>query len=378
MKLQGRHARTALIVAVAAALIAGIAVWWTRTYERVEESVDLPRTGEARSNPLYVLKLSLLGDGVKAQARPRLQRERHRLGERDTVLLYDDPRSLTRADADALLAWVARGGHLLLRTPPSGPLAEDAFIPVLSQLDLAMMNERSQCVGWDVPREKPHVEFCGSRRFVPIGGASPVRRWGDEEQGYVYARVPHGRGMVDVLGDFDFLDNDALKDASHVALARQLLAPNYRAGTVHLVHAAQMPSFWWVLLRESWMAWLPLLLALVAWLWRRAQRFGPLLPSPAAERRSLLEHIVASGEHVYRYGYGHVLHEAARNAFLARLRRRDPRAAALAGETQALLLAQRFAMNPADVRDALSTPPVRDHAAFRSRIATLVRMRNSL
>ncbi|HEY0502725.1 MAG TPA: DUF4350 domain-containing protein [Lysobacter sp.] len=378
MKLQPRHRHIALGVLAAVLLLAGAGVWWHRTYERVQESIDLPRTGEARSNPLYVLKLALLGDGVKAQARPRLQRERHPLGPRDTVLVYDDPRTLSRADAAALLDWVARGGHLLLRTPPSGPIADDAWIPVLSQLDLAMMNERSDCAGWDVPGDDKHVEFCGSRRFQPVGGASLSQRWGDAERGYVHARVPHGRGVVDVVADFAFLGNDELKDGPHVALARQLLAPNYRAGTVHLVYAAQMPSFWMTLVRESWMAWLPLLLALSAWLWRRTQRFGPQWPSAAAERRSLLEHIVASGEHIYRYGYGHVLHEAARNAFLARLRRRDPQAAALTGETQVALLAERFGMTPSDVRDALSTPIAHDHAAFRSRIATLVRMRNSL
>jgi hypothetical protein len=108
------------------------------------------------------------------------------------------------------------------------------------------------------------------------------------------------------------------------------------------------------------------------------QRFGPPLPAPASERRSLLEHIDASGEHVYRYGYAHLLHGAVRNAFLARLRRRDPQAAALEGEPQAALIAERFKLSPAEVRTALASPVARDHAAFRSRIALLIRMRNQL
>lgn len=378
MTSNSRHGRIVLWSLAAVLLVAGVVAWWNHTYERVEQTVDMPRTGEARSNPLYVLKLALRGDGLKVDARPRVHGERHRLGARDTVLVFDDPRTLGRREAQALLDWVARGGHLLVRTPPRGPLSRNAPIPVLSQLDLTTTTLR-ECVGWDVPGEPPHVEFCGARRFLPLGtSASPVHAWGDTKRGYVYARFAHGRGHVDVLGDFSFLDNDSLDDGAHIALARQLLAPNYGAGTVHLIHAAQMPSFWSTLLYQSAMAWLPLLLALLAWLWRRTQRFGPLQPSPAAGRRSLLEHIVASGEHVYRYGFGHVLHEAARNAFLARLRRRDPQAAALAGEPQVALLAERFAMSPAAVRDALSAPVANDHAAFRNRIATLVRMRNSL
>ena len=193
-----------------------------------------------------------------------------------------------------------------------------------------------------------------------------------------------GSGSVVVLADLGFLGSDELERAASHELARQLLQPNHRAGTVHLVYAAQMPSLWATLIRHSWMAWGPLLLALVSWLWRRMQRFGPQFAAPALERRSLLEHIAASGELAYRYGYAHLLYDAARNAFLARLRRRDPQAAALQGEPQLMLLAERFRDVPAaEIRDALLPPAsfmnaAHDHAAFRTRIATLIRLRNRL
>jgi hypothetical protein len=373
-----QNLQVVLISAVLLVLAGAGVAWWLHNYERVEESVDLPRTGEARSNPLYVLKLALRGDGLKAEARPSLQRDGHPLGGRDTVLLYNDPRTLSRDEGRALLEWVAQGGHLLVRTPAPGPFAPGTVVPVLSQLDVVPALTPPQCAGWDVRGEESHVEFCRGRRFQALGtGGSPVLDWGSE-RGSTYMRLAHGRGYVDVLADFDFLGNDSLDEGPHIALARQLLAPNYRAGTVHLIYAADMPSFWWTLLRHSWMAWLPLLLALIAWLWLRSQRFGPALPSPASERRSLLEHVVASGEHVYRYGYAHLLHEAVRNAFLARLRRRDPQAAAIGGEAQVLMLSERFNVPAAEIRDALSTPIARDHAAFRSRIATLIRLRNQL
>jgi len=378
MKLTRRHGLIALaVVAIAGMLAAGFA-WWLRNYERTEEWEDLPRTGEAARNPLYVLKLALIADGVQAKSRPRLQLDEVKLGERDTVLLYNDPRTVSDKEEATLLAWVERGGHLLLRTPPPGPLDVEQSLPVLGAFGVHPRSDQL-CAGLDVDGEDPHAEFCRGRRLDVDNLASTASlHWGDESIGYVFARIPHGRGHVDVLSDFDFLDNDSLKDGPHIALTRQLLEPNYRAGTMHLVYEAQMPSFWWTLVREHWRVWLPLLLALMAWLWRRSQRFGPLLASPALERRSLLEHVTASGEHIYRYGYAHLLHEAARKAFLLRLRRRDPQAAALDGEAQAAMLAVRFGLPPADIRDALSTPIARDHAAFRSRIAMLMRMRNSL
>jgi len=378
MKLTRRHGLIALgVLALAGVFAAGFA-WWQRNYVRTEEWVDLPRSGEAARNPLYVLKLALIADGVTAQARPRLQLDEVKLGERDTVLLYNDPRTLTGKDEAALLEWVERGGHLLLRTPPPGPLDLETSLPVMGTFGVHPRSDQL-CAGLDVACEDPHVEFCRGRRLdVDNIESTASLHWGEPSIGYVFARLPHGRGHVDVLSDFAFLDNDSLKDGPHIALTRQLLEPNYRVGTVHLIYEARMPSFWMTLAREHWRVWLPLLLALLAWLWRRSQRFGPLLDSPAIERRSLLEHVTASGQHVYRYGYAHLLHEAARKAFLARLRRRDPQAAALDGHAQAAMLAERFDLPAADIIDALSTPIARDHAAFRSRVALLVRMRNSL
>jgi len=263
-------------------------------------------------------------------------------------------------------------------------LARSAAVPLFDELEIMALDQTfgGDCIALIVAEAKksasPGVAFCGARRFTLVG-ANPPHSWGDLRDGYVFARLPRGEGSVDVLADLDFLGTDELKHTRNVALTRQLLAPNYRNGTTHLIYAAELPSLWTTLIKHSWMAWLPLLLALVAWLWRRMQRFGPLHPEPASERRSLLEHIVASGEHAYRYGYAHLLHAAARSAFLARLRRRDPQAAALEGEPQLALLAERFPdVSPSDIRDALATPIARDHTAFRTRIATLVRLINYL
>src|SRR3546814_6791567 len=107
----------------------------------------------------------------------------------------------------------------------------------------------------------------------------------------------HGAGTVDVVADFSFITNRSLENPGAAELARQLLQPGWKRGTVHLVYAANMPSLWRLLLEHAWMAWLPALLALAAWLWMRTQRFGPWLPSPEPARRALLEHVQRSEEH---------------------------------------------------------------------------------
>jgi len=396
--------RIVLLSLLGLVVVVGLAGWWLHTHERVQRVVAMPRTGEARRNPLFALQVALEKDGIPVRSRRRLQlfadggkEPAVPLAARDTLVLYNDPRALNGKEVDALLRWVGDGGHLIVRTPPLGLLAKNSPVPLLGQLQLLPLGkERSDCENVQGAHAHPMdtqeavakaaesgdegsgLLFCGARRFTLIG-ANPAYSWGDLQNGYVFARVSRGSGSVDVLADLDFLSSDELDDAASFLLARQLLQPNHRAGTVHLVYATQMPSLWATILRHSWMAWGPLLLALTFWLWRRMQRFGPAFAAPTLERRSLLEHITASGELAYRYGYAHLLYDAARNAFLARLRRRDPQAAALQGEPQLMLLAQRFQDVPAaEIRDALMPPFANDHTAFRTRIATLIRLRNRL
>ncbi len=379
--------RPLLIAAIAgiAALLA-LGAWWWSTHERVEAWVDLPQRGEVTWNPLYVLALALENDRVDVIARQRLDLDRVELAADDTMVLLSDPFGVSDAQEQALMEWVDRGGHLVMRTPapdtwriaPGQRSRASAAAPILRKLDVVAHDGDPQCEELLVDGEESHVEFCDGRRF-DVADATRVR-WEGEGGGHVFARLrPRGaRGSVDVVADLDFLTNEKLMDGPHVALTRQLLAPNYREGRVHLVYDAQLPSLWALLMRHGWMAWLPLALLLAAWLWSRAQRFGPLLPSPAVERRSLMEHVIASGEHLHRYGHAHLLHQSVREAFLSRLRRKDPQAAALEGEPQAALIADRLQRPRGEVRDALASPPAGDHAAFRSRVATLIRMRNQL
>lgn len=384
MSTGGRNAIVAALVALGLALLAA---WWLRTHERVERTVDLQPRGEARYNPLYALKLALREAGVRAQSRQRLRLGEVPLGAGDTLLVLSDPRTLSPREVDDLLRWVQGGGHLLVRTPPrqdSFATAPETRNGLLSALALRPV-PKPGCMRLAAPRSpaktrhapaSPYL-FCGSTRFT-MEGVEPLQAWGDLDNGYAYARLAHGEGTVDVLADFDFLDNDSLEQPAFVLLARQLLQPGWKRGTVHLVYAASMPPLWRLLLDRAWMAWLPLLLAMCAWLWMRTQRFGPRVPSPEPARRALLEHVQASGEHLWRYGRAATLHGAVRDALLARLRRRDPVAAALEGELQAAAIAARTGVPAAEVLSALRTPRPRDGADFTRRIARLLQLRQRL
>ncbi|MDR6992250.1 DUF4350 domain-containing protein [Luteimonas sp. 3794] len=369
-----------IALAALGALVIALGVgWFLHTHERVPETVDLPPRGEAAYNPLYALRETLRADGVEAVSRQRLQLSSVALGPRDTVLLYNEPRTLLPSEVETLLGWVDGGGHLLVRTPLPRKRTEQAVRAqdLLERVGVHVVDGRTRCEPLLVTGQGGHVEFCNGRRFLVDD--EPLLEWGDgDEEGLVFARLAHGAGTIDVLADFDFMRNADLREVPHALLTRQLLAPNWGAGTVHLVYAASVPPLWYQILTRGWMAWGPLLLALLAWLWMRTQRLGPVLPAPPVARRALLEHVTASGEHLVRYGRAPLLYDAVRAAFLDRLRRRDPLAAALEGEAGIEAIAASTGLSPHEVRHALQAPRPEDAKAFRQRIARLVQMRNQL
>lgn len=381
-----KRSHAVLLGLVGAALVAAVAVWWLRTFERVEETVPLPRTGEAASHELFALRLALEADGRRARTWRRLDAAAMAPGPRDTIVYHGDPRALPADDVARLLRWMRDGGHLVVATP-APDAAVDAMqrsrragthhlaVPLLDAVGVRTRLAAPACLDLRLSGEEPHREFCSGRRFDAPGHAR--LRWRDAH-GDAFARLPVGEGSIDVLAELDFLTTDKLEECTHVAMARQLVAAMDRGGTVHLVHARAMPSLWGWLLREGWRVWLPLALLLAGWLWARMRRFGPLRPAPVLERRSLMEHIAASGEHQWRYGDGDRLYEASREAFFARLRRRDPLAASLAGEAQLDRLVERLRLPRAQLVDALTPPEPRDAKALHARIALLVRMRNRL
>ncbi|ROP76223.1 hypothetical protein EDF74_1873 [Stenotrophomonas rhizophila] len=387
--------RWLLIVLGLLVICVPLAILFLRTHERVTHIEHLPPQGEASYNALYVLGQALRADGITVQSRPRLDLTRMPLEPGDTVVLLQDSGEVPAPAVTELMAWVAKGGHLIVRTPPIGKDSAGNG-PLLDALGVDSEGYESYCQRFHVRDDPQHVEFCNGRRFSaePPAGVTLERGWGDDYD-LVFARLRHGQGRIDVLADMAFMHGkgrpnpsvppnaanafvDDLHDKAHRDLTRYVLAPNYGKGTMWLVYASRPPSLWNRVFYLGWPVWAPLLLALLGWLWQRAQRLGSELPSPAAERRSLLEHIRASGEHLLRFGKAPLLYDAVRGAFLARLRRRSPTAAALTGEAQVHAIAAVLQWSHERVRTALTPPASHDVAGLRDRIRLLIQMRTLL
>jgi hypothetical protein len=357
---------------VVGVLFALVVAWWMYTFEYAEEDRPTPLRGEARYNPFYGLKKVLQQRGIEVEARANLNLRAMHLGENDTLVLGADVRTLTHADAEELLDWADDGGHLVFALPQgsegrAGELLDDLKISVVSHMN---------CVSWP-GGEKITAEHCFAYAFKPKKETDSFDLLlGDEEHGYYIGRGARGDGDVTLVGDLQFLHTEPLKRAGFATFAWQVLAPVLHDGSkVHLVYAADVPPLHVLLVRYGWPALLPALLALLAWLWARAQRFGPLLPLAAGNRRALREHIEAAGEFTFRRGRGAALYAPLRRAFDERLRRDDPALAALEGDTLIEALAARSGHSPAVVRLALQPFNLAQPETFFTTIKTLTELR---
>lgn len=394
--------RRAWTYALAAVLLAaGGTALFLALFERETVKVPLPPQGEARFNPLFALQKSLQAGGIPARSYPTLNLAAVALGKRDTLVLYQQPESVSPAQARRLVLWVQGGGHLLMPGPAAGetPGALAQAYGLGAKVDDDEDDDEEagdvafQCVSLGesaVPARAPRpdptqpakeptretVQLCG-RRF-----SSPLPRFrlhlGDSVHGYHFGRLDDGKGVVTVVSSLGFLANMQLDKRIAGTLAAQVLAPRLREGTVHLVYSAEVPSLWRLLLVNGWTVLLPAALALLAWLLWRGQRLGPLQPLPPDDRRALLEHVQAAGEFAYRRGRTLALHSAVLALFKRRLAVRDPMLAALDGETLVAALAERFDLPAERVRRALQPIGLQRPDVFLHSVTTLVLMRNRL
>jgi len=355
-------------------LIGSFVGWWLATFERVEEVTSAPLSGEARYNPLFGLKKVLEARGFKVDSHANFNAHALTLDPNDTLILSADPRTLSHDDVDALLDFVESGGQFLFGMP-RGTNGRDGEL--LDRLRLVPQTH-SECVTWPVGNVGEDVGMECLPTFKTLEKRSAFQLLLGPKDGETYWLARHTRedGAWSAVGTLGFLQTESLRQPGYAAFAWQVLAPVLQKdGTVHLVYSTEVPPWHVLLVRYGWPALLPVLVALLAWLWLRSQRLGPLLPVATSHRRALREHIHAAGEFTFRRGRGLALYSPLRRAFDARLRRDDPALAALDVEAMAQELAKRNNMSPAVVRMALVPQALADPERFHLTIKTLTQLR---
>lgn len=428
----------ALWLFIGCALIVG--TWWVvENYELEEVTYPGVPKGEAVSNQLFAAQRLTERLGVEATSRTGFRDLPSGDARGSVLVIPTERRTMTQRQRDALLAWVSNGGHLVTVTytldkagnkpdplmlaigvrqtltangKAAEKLRETATAPESDDEDEArkvrdrekrrLARKEMEKLRRQFPKlpafadDCPTVKLSGSEAARFAGAATVFKACFDDQfqvdsgrpalwrvssaQGTHALTVPHGAGRVTVLTDYDFMTNPRIGRADHADLLAAMLG----------VNDAKPPRSVVFISREdvdnifvlTWRYAAPVAVVLAVWLllglWRAASRFGPVLVPAPPRRRSLAEHVRASGEYLWRHGQSTQLWRATKGLTERRIERVLPAASFPSPEAHLQALARRSGIDAVHLESILHAahPPAPE--AFANTIATLNQLRNAL
>jgi hypothetical protein len=199
----------------------------------------------------------------------------------------------------------------------------------------------------------------------------------------------YGTGMITVLSDLEFIENDSVDDYDHAWFFWQLL--NFEEhvtkhvllvrSSLELLNDSQIElSLWQLLWNHARMVIISAIVLICCWLWLISRRFGPLIPEPPLARRRLLEHIEASGYFFWRQRQAALLIRTTQQAVLNRLSAIHPEWSDLPLTELSLQLAPLCGLPAREIAKALtlSSSSKYSETNFTQKIQILTTIRKSL
>jgi len=211
--------------------------------------------------------------------------------------------------------------------------------------------------------------------LVDVAGAPKAPLWSDEH-GTTVRVYDEGKGRIVMLTS-NFFVNDKLRTRDHAELLVALSALSGAGRHVTIVKFLDVLPWYQALWERYFMLIIGIGATLSLLLWAGVRRFGPLLPAPANERRSLMEHIDASGAWLWNTDGGRqLLLETARNETMALIKRRAPALLRLPAQQLHGALARLSALPEAHISEALEQDASSLPQQFTRQIRTLQTLRN--
>lgn len=316
---------------------------------------------------------------------------------RHSVLMLLDQNDPDTRQVEALQHWVRQGGHLII-----GYEDLRGETTLLSAFGLSLTditheeNNAPQDAGKDQMIHNPGERLLGP---APLGELSwepqagqalspdtPGTHWGNEDD-LLLVDMPVGQGHLTALPTTRLFKYNAQYSAQnegynfwgsldrqqHATLLYQLTRLHYPEGTLALLPDLRDPSLWgWLVRNANRVLWV-FLAWLLIWLGRIIPRVGTLLPEAPRARRSLLEHLSASGRYLWQRRGHAILLDAIRHRIQQRLRRRHPHLAVLHGQSQLVAIAEHTGLPLSQLQTALIGLPPQRHELLQA-LQTLQRL----
>jgi len=207
--------------------------------------------------------------------------------------------------------------------------------------------------------------------------ATPVWQVKDEIGQYLL-QFPIGQGLLTVLTTTELFKNDDIADYDHARFLHYLVSQRGHNAGVWLIRVDDMPPLWQWLWDNAFYAMFSLSALLFIWLWRKPFRFGPILNDAQPERRSLVEHIRASGYYRWHNDQPAYLLQQVQNRVWLHIKKTHP-AIPVDDKVQACeMLAEITGIQNSLIKEALLTEGKLDENEFTEKIKLLELIRLKL
>jgi hypothetical protein len=334
------------------------------SFVQESEQVPLPWSAQALEDETLMMEkwLAARGFPVRRCGGPIARKE---LPPEGTVVLLQLSSPLTEGEVDTLLAWVREGGRLLVdasAAPTNDQRGTKALLDrlgaVLEKSTKTGASQRTIQTDTFQNGEVPYRMRCSQQWRLRVDKGSWDYLLGNKNGEMLVVRQ-EGQGKILLTADCSFLYNTSFAELDHAAwLARVLSDVGVKPakGVVVWSKILEMALFPWLWDRARVFL-IACAVLLIAWLWAGMRRFGSVLPPSSTARRSLVEHLEASGRFLWHGGGRESLLTASRAAVLRLASRHHPAFPCLSEPERLALLSQRSDLPEEDIASALNDRP---------------------
>ena len=362
-----------LLAVAAAALFAG---WFFSAHERVEREQYVGFRGEAYRNPYFAAELLAQELGHEADSRAALEPADWLPATSDTIVMEVTRDFLTGGEFGLLWNWVAEGGHLVL-LGPQFPVEDNEEPLAILGLRFTASSEHQAWVDCEPDAEdvcKYPVHINQIEIQSEIDDLEVMRVSGD----IIAARTTWESGYITVIESAGLFANGRLEVGSGAALFADLVLGDIEPGKVWLVFDTAFTPLWKLIWAAVPYLVIGLALLLLAWLWRAIPVFGPRIVAEQPERRSIIEHIHASGRFTWRYEGPDGLSESAVRALIRDAAVVHPRLSGMSPQQQAQAIARITGQAPRFVFEVISGEIEKRPREFTGHVRKLQAVRKEL
>ncbi len=303
----------------------------------------------------------------------------------DVFFIVSDRTTYTERRNDDILNWVESGGHLIVAAQTDYLVDEnepvtDKLLAEVGAVQVRLGDEDLSPQGGmeaQIEQSGPTLRFVSNRRYRLRVDTNSWNSLAWDALGDAIVHTHLGRGAITVLSDGNAFDNGTIARYDHAEILWRLV--NLTAATrVWIEHSSDMPMLPLWLWQHAPEAILTAVLLLITLLWRACPRFGPVVDLAPTVRRSLLEHIDASGRFFWHQHRRLRLLKALRSSVLNTAMSKHPGLAGLEPAQRCQRLAAIIEIPYERIENALYGRLIADRRAFVETVRVLASIRKCL